>query len=120
MRELEFSTSRTKTHSGGSLEDNISMSSTVFASTDQVSCDLVGEVAILHVKSGIYYGLGTVGAHVWKLLQEPRAVVELLRSILETYDVDAEQAKTDLFELLQNLADNELIVVEPGANGTAK
>ena len=112
--------SRRQTEPEDNVEDKISMSSTVVASTDQVSCDLVGETAILHLKSGIYYGVDSVAAHVWKLLLEPRTVGELLHSILETYDVDAEQGKSDLFELLQELAVNELIVVKPEANEPAK
>jgi len=37
----------------------------VFASKDQISCDLAGEAAILELKSGTYFGLDEVGAVVW-------------------------------------------------------
>ena len=57
---------------------------------------------------------------MWKLLQEPRTVVEVLNSILETYDVDVKLGETDLIDLLQELAVNELIAVEAGINGDAK
>ena len=52
----------------------ISESSTVVATKDQVSADLSGEAAILNLKSSTYFGLNTVGASIWKLIQEPKKV----------------------------------------------
>jgi hypothetical protein len=49
----------------------VSRTSTARATRDQVSSDLKGEVAILDLKAGVYYGLDAVGARVWELLQGP-------------------------------------------------
>jgi Coenzyme PQQ synthesis protein D (PqqD) len=55
----------------------ISDRSVVAAAKDQVSCDLAGEAAILNIKNGVYYCLDPVGARIWSLMQEPRAVAEI-------------------------------------------
>jgi hypothetical protein len=87
----------------------ISIDSTIVAIKRQVSCDLAGEVVILSLKEGIYYGLDPVGARIWSLIQEPRTVAEVREAITNEYQVDPEQCKRDLLELLQQLEDNGLI-----------
>jgi len=90
----------------------ISDSSVVVVARDQVSCDLAGEAAILNVKSGVYYGLDPVGARIWNLMQEPRAVVEIQNAITNEYDVEPERCARDLASLLEKLLAEGLIEVK--------
>jgi Coenzyme PQQ synthesis protein D (PqqD) len=86
-------------------------SSIVVAARDQVSCDLAAEAAILDVKSGIYYGLNAVGARIWNLIQEPKLVATICETILEEYDVEADQCARDILTLLQALIAQGLVEV---------
>ena len=90
----------------------ISERSTVVVTKDQVSCDLSGEAAILNLKTSTYFGLNTVGASIWNLIQEPRKVSEIRDAILEEYDVEPDRCETDLLALLQELLEKELIEVK--------
>ena len=90
---------------------SISTNSRIVVSQDQVSCDLSGEAAILNLKSGIYFGLNTVGASIWKLIQEPRSVKEIQAANQEEYEVDPDQCGRDVLELLQELSTHELIKI---------
>jgi len=48
------------------------------AAADQVlSCDLGGEVAILHLKNGFFYGLNGAGTRIWDLLRTPKTLTEI-------------------------------------------
>jgi hypothetical protein len=89
----------------------ISENSTVVVTKDQVSCDLSGEAAILNLKSGVYFGLNTVGASIWKLIQEPRTVKEIRDALVEQYDVEPKQCERDALELLQELSTHGLIEI---------
>jgi hypothetical protein len=89
----------------------ISESSTVVVTKDQVSCDLSGEAAILNLKSGVYFGLNTVGASIWKLIKEPRNVKEIQDAIAEEYEVEPDQCERDVLELLQELSTHGLIEI---------
>lgn len=82
------------------------------ATRDQVSSDLMGEVAILDLKAGVYYGLDDVGARIWNLIQEPKAVSEIRDTLLQEYDIEADRCERDLLALLQRLADEGLVEVE--------
>ena len=77
----------------------------------QVSSDLGGEVAILDLDSGLYYGLDEVGARVWELIRKPRVVEEIVGVILDEYDVGAEEGRGDVLALLRELADKGLVEV---------
>ena len=87
----------------------VSGGSTVVAAKDQVSSDLGGEVAILDLKAGVYYGLDAVGARIWSLIQEPRTVNEIRDILLEEYEVEPERCERDLLALLRRLAAEGLI-----------
>jgi hypothetical protein len=69
----------------------------------QVSCDLNGEAAILHLDQAVYFGLQGVGAQVWMALAEPQSVAELCRMVCMEFDVDAARGEADLMKFLSEL-----------------
>ena len=83
------------------------------AGPDQVSCDLEGEAAILNLQTGVYYSLDPVGAAVWKLIEQPRPVSEVLQAMVARYEVTAERCQSDLFHLFEKLAAEGLIQTQP-------
>jgi hypothetical protein len=98
------------------MKQSLSKNSIIAAAKEQVSCDLAGEAAILDLKSGQYYGLNSIGARIWSLIQEPHSISEVLHTLLEEYDVDASQCEQDLFALVQKLSASGLIEVQDNAN----
>jgi hypothetical protein len=94
------------------MKYTVSEFSTVVAAGDQVSSDLGGEVAILDLRAGMYYGLDDVGARVWQLLQEPTVVGDIQATIAQEYEVEPTRARDDVLALLENMVDAGLIEVE--------
>ena len=92
----------------------LAMSSSVVVTKDQVSSDLGGEVAILHLEAGTYYGLDAVGARVWSLIQEPRTLREIHEVLVSEYEVEPARCERDLIALLHRLADEGLVEVGDG------
>jgi len=93
------------------------LASRVVAGPDQVSCDLGGEAAILHLTSGTYYSLNPTGARVWAFLSQPVSVRTLRQRLLAEYDVSTDRLERDLLVLLGQLHAAALIEVrdEPAA-----
>jgi hypothetical protein len=89
----------------------ISSNSIVKVADEVVSCDLDGEAAILNLKDGVYYGLDPIGAKIWKLIQNPMALNDVVEMIWAEYNVDKNQLKDDIFELINELLDNGLVKV---------
>jgi len=94
-----------------SPEYDFSPTSIVVAAGDQISRDFDGEVAILNLSTGLYYGLNSGGASIWNLLAEPKTVGQILDALLKEYDVEPEQCRDDLLRLLRKLAEADLIEV---------
>jgi hypothetical protein len=86
----------------------------VVAIHDQISCDLEGEAVILHLRDGVYYGLNEVAAKVWKLVQEPRTIMEIRDALLEDYDVEPDDCTRDLLDLLQRFKAWKLVELRNG------
>jgi hypothetical protein len=86
------------------------------ATSEQVSCPLGEESAILNLKNSVYYGTNPVASSVWKLLQRPRSVAELRDALVEEYDVEPERCMQDLLTLLDKMKDEGLIDVRSAAN----
>ena len=93
------------------MEIPLSLDSIVVASSQQVSCALGDESAILNLKNCVYYGVDPVGAAVWNLLQHPQSVEEMLDKLLNEYQVERERCERDLLALLEKMHAEGLIEV---------
>ncbi|MFN6571186.1 thymidylate synthase [Nostoc minutum NIES-26] len=98
------------------LETYISDSSVVVADKEQIFSDIGGEAVILHLKTGIYHGLNEIGARIWTLIQEPKAVKDIKYILLEEYEVETERCDRDLIALLNDLLAAGLIEVKNETN----
>jgi hypothetical protein len=94
------------------MDHVIDLETIVEASSDQVSGELQeGDLAILNLRDGVYYGLNPVGSRIWALIQSPVSVKELRDKLLEEYEVDEEVCTRELIDLLSELSNKELISV---------
>ena len=94
----------------------ISMNTVVVVGEQQVSSDLGGEVAILNLKNGVYYGLDEIGARIWQLIQAPRPLAHVRDVILEEYDVEPGRCESDLVALLTELLNEGLVELKNGSD----
>ena len=90
----------------------ITTASVVVASRKQVSTPTGSEAVVLSIDEGAYYGLNTVGARIWSLIQEPRRVAEVCAVVVEEYDVPPERCERDVLSLLAELADKGLAEID--------
>jgi hypothetical protein len=93
------------------MDASLSAHTVIVASSQQVSCPLGDESAILNLKNSVYYGMNAVGARVWNLLQQPRSVSALRDVLLDEYEVEKELCERDLIALLQKMHGEGLIEV---------
>jgi len=78
---------------------------------NQVHSNLEGESVILDLEEGVYYGLDKVGTRIWQLIDTPVSIMKIINTIYEEYDVTREQCTKDTINLLENLAQHNLIQV---------
>lgn len=93
------------------MTSRLTRDSTVVASPEQTSSRVGEEVVVLGLEEGVYYGLDAVGARVWELIREPRAVADICETIVREYDVDDDRCARDVLDLLAALAERRLIEI---------
>jgi hypothetical protein len=83
--------------------------SIVVLAKEQTSGNMAEEAVILNLEAGVYYGLNSVAARVWNLIQESKTVSVIRDTLPDEYDVDSDRCERDLLELLRDLAAKGLI-----------
>jgi len=91
---------------------NLSDDTKIVAVTDQISCNISDETVVLSFKDGVYYGMNAVGSHIWELIQEPRTMNEIRKSIQEVFDVTPEQCDLDLESFLKEIHERNLLEIK--------
>jgi hypothetical protein len=76
--------------------------------------ELDGDVAMMNIEKGKYYGLNSVASRVWELLEESQIFSELIELLLKEYDVDKTTCVQDVSELLDSLNEAGLITISEG------
>lgn len=90
----------------------LALDTRVVASSQQVSCDLASEAVLLSLHDGEYYGLNEVAATIWKLVQEPRTVVEIRDALLEEYsDIHADECQSAVLNFLGEMMSLQMVVL---------
>lgn len=84
----------------------------VIPSPEVLFRELEGEAVMLDLGSERYYGLDEVGARIWQLLDEHHDVETVVAQVLSEYEVEEEQLRSDLADLIENLVDAGLVTIE--------
>jgi hypothetical protein len=83
--------------------EKLTLQSTVVAASNQLSAQLNGEVVILGVQSGSYFGLDQVAARIWSLVQQPMCCADIALTIYDEFEVEQEQAERDVINFVHKL-----------------
>jgi hypothetical protein len=87
----------------------IELATVVKQSSDQISCRLEDDVALLNLKTTLYFGIDEVGGFIWKMISKPITVAEICEAICEQYDVDEQGCRGDVIAFLHKLDEAGLV-----------
>lgn len=90
---------------------SFSFNQRVKLSEDVLISDLQGESVILNVNSQRYYGLDKVGTRFLTLLSNSETIQQAFETLLAEYEVEADQLRVDLTDLLAELRDQGLVEI---------
>lgn len=89
----------------------ITADSIVVAAPGHLSANVGEEAVVAGMTRGNYYGLNSVAARVWQLIQTPARARDLRETLAAEYDVTPERCAADLMNLLERLHAEGLIEV---------
>ncbi len=73
--------------------------------------DFDGDLVLLDLAGGDYYGLDEIGARLWTGLMEGRTVADVAQRLTQEYDVEVARLEADLLELVRELAAKGLVEI---------
>jgi hypothetical protein len=76
---------------------------------DVVFRELEGEIVLLNLATGVYFGLDAVGTRIWGLIDGRRSAADIVATLTSEYEVDGDTCGADLARFLDTLRDNELV-----------
>jgi hypothetical protein len=76
-----------------------------------LATEVAGELVMMDVDSGTYFGLDAIGTDVWHRLAAPVSVAELAAALAQEYEAPAEVIERDLLDLLTRMAERRLVAV---------
>jgi hypothetical protein len=78
-------------------------------SSQVAAADFDGEMVLLNVTSGIYFGLNPIAARIWQLLDAGLGEHEIVQAMLAEYDVEEARLRADVASTLDQLRTDGLI-----------
>jgi len=67
------------------------------------------ETVMMHTETGKYYGLDKVSTHIWQLLENNLSLSDLVKLLIEEYQVERETCEKDTKELLEGMLQLQMI-----------
>lgn len=67
------------------------------------------ETVILHLGSGLYFGLDPVGTRIWELLAQPQTLSALQAQLLAEFEVTADRLTADIAAFLDQMITHQII-----------
>ena len=99
------------------MKDAITLASRVAINEDVIFRDLEGEIVLLNLKTGVYFGLDLVGTRIWHLIREHQSLQKALGALLEEFEVAEARCAADLLSLVGVLREKGLVEVTAPAAG---
>lgn len=80
-------------------------------SSDQIAAPVGGEVVIMSIERGSYYGLEDVAGDIWNRLEKPVQVRALCEALAEKYEAESPDIERDVLKFLNELVEEGLVSV---------
>ena len=79
-------------------------------SSSVVAREVGGEMMLMDLESGTYFGLDPVGMRIWQSLEDGQSTEQMLERLESEFDVTPEQLRKDVATLYQTLREHNLVI----------
>ena len=83
---------------------------TLSPSSDVLAAHLSGEAVLLNLRDKSYYRLNETAAAIWSGFEKGESREQILRALLDQYDIGAEQAETELNRVIDDMKARQLLI----------
>lgn len=79
------------------------------AETDQ-------EVVMVSIANGLYYGVSDVAREIWKTIEQPKRISDIIDDLAATYNIDRHSCEEQTLSFLESLRSEGLLRVKDGSS----
>jgi len=83
-----------------------------------IADDIDGEIVIMNLERGSYYGLDALGADIWRMIMAGETGQNISARISKHFGVDAGRVGIDISALIEKMLENELLVSGAGSSSS--
>jgi hypothetical protein len=87
----------------------VSDSTMISRSPSVLTAEVDGEVVMMSIEQGRYFGLDYIGSDIWKRLDTPCSFAELIDRLARDYDADRAAIAADVRALLGRMAEQDVV-----------
>jgi len=80
-----------------------------------LASQLGNETVMMDMDSGDYLGINSVASDMWALLEQPIKVENLIKSMVEMYDVSEDVCKAEVETFLPKMFAQNMLIVQDAA-----
>jgi hypothetical protein len=93
-------------------ENTVNLQSVVSRNPEIIHSAMDGEVVMMSVDQGLFFGIDTIGTHIWNLLETPVKVEDLIEKLVASYDVERSVCENDTLVFLNDMLVKKVILIE--------
>ena len=97
------------TSSSANAATAIDSSTVISRSPAVLTAEVDGEIVMMSIEQGRYFGLDDIGSDIWKRLDTPRSFAELINRLASDYDADQATIAADVRDLLSRMAEQDVV-----------
>jgi len=87
----------------------ISADALIAQDNEPVAATVDGEIVMLSVAAGAYFGLNGTGTEIWNRLREPRRFGDLCEELSREFDIDIETITRDVVPFVEVMLERRLL-----------
>jgi len=85
---------------------SLTTATTLVRLPDLVASEMDGDLVMMSIEHGSYFGISGVGTRVWALLEQPISIAEISAEIGREFDVDAATCEADMLAFAEALLEH--------------
>lgn len=87
----------------------LNLDSNIVRNPDLVATEMDGELVMMSIDQGEYYGLNRVAARIWELLDAATTVEQLCQRLTQEFEISPDQCQTEVLAFADELLAQGLI-----------
>ena len=88
---------------------NIVESTIISRSSSVLTAEVNGEIVMMSIQQGQYFGLDDIGSDIWKRIELPCSFATLIDGLTVDYDADRATILADVHRLLLRMAEQNVV-----------